>query len=130
MSGLTVVRKVEFSNGVERRPEEEVDTPTQPPIPRIAQLMALAIRFEEMLRDGEVRNQSEMAVIAGVTRARVSQIMGLLNLSPEIQENLLFEPQGRCERELRSMLSIACWGRQETAFSYPRQSEIVYTILQ
>jgi len=115
MSGLTVVRKVEFSNGVERKPEE-TDTPTQPPIPRIAQLMALAIRFEEMLRDGEVRNQTELAVIAGVSRARVSQIMGLLNLSPRLQESLLFGHRKCCERELRSVLSIACWRRQEAVF--------------
>ena len=113
MSGLTVVRKVEFSNGVERKPEE---TDTRPPVPRIAQLMALAIRFEEMLRDGEVRNQTELAVIAGVTRARVSQIMGLLNLSPQLQEGLLFEPLGRCEREMRSGLQIACWSNQKTVF--------------
>ena len=126
MSGLTVVRKVEFSNGVERRPEEP-DPPTRPPVPRIAQLMALAIRFEEMLRDGEVRNQTELAVIAGVTRARVSQVMGLLNLSPRLQEILLFEPQRRCERELRSTIQVSLWDEQTAAF--PSTSNPQITIL-
>ena len=115
MSGLTIVRTVEFSNGVERRPEEP-DPPTRPPVPRIAQLMALAIRFEEMLRDGEVRNQTELAEIAGVTRARICQIMGLLNLSPRIQEALLFSPRKCCERELRSVLQISDWQDQKTVF--------------
>ena len=113
MSSLTIVRTVEFSNGVEHRPEER---DTRPPIPRIAQLMALAIRFEEMLRDGEVRNQTELAEIAGVTRARICQIMGLLNLSPRIQEALLFSPRKCCERELRSVLQISDWQDQKTVF--------------
>ena len=110
MSGLTVVRKVEFSNGMERQPEE---TDTRPPIPRIAQLMALAIRFEEMLRDGEVRNQTELAVIAGVTRARICQIMGLLNLSAGMQEKVLMMEGGDvAERNIRGALAEVDWGRQ------------------
>ena len=111
MSGLIVVRKVEFSNWVERKPEEQ---DTKPPVPRIAQLMALAIRFEEMLRDGEVRNQTELAVIAGVTRARVSQIMGLLNLGAGMQEKVLMMEDGDvAERNIRGALAEVDWGRQE-----------------
>ena len=113
MSGLTIVRTVEFGSGMEQQPEE---TDTQPPVPRIAQLMALAIRFEEMLRDGEVRNQSELAVIAGVTRARVSQIMGLLNLSPGIQEKvLMMEDEDVAERNIRGAMAEVDWGRQGLA---------------
>jgi hypothetical protein len=53
--------------------------------------MALAIHMEQLLRDGRVKDQAELATIAGVTRARVTQVMGLLNLAPAIQEELLEE---------------------------------------
>ena len=48
--------------------------------------MALAIRFDQLLRNGEVRDQAELAKLGQVTRARVSQIMDLLQLAPAIQE--------------------------------------------
>jgi hypothetical protein len=58
-------------------------------IPRITRLMALAIKFQDMIDRGEVRDYADIARLGYVTRARVTQIMNLLNLAPEIQENLL-----------------------------------------
>ena len=62
------------------------------PIPRIARLMALAIRFEGLLREGTIRDHAELARLGRVTRARMAQIMRLLNLAPDIQEQILFLP--------------------------------------
>ena len=59
------------------------------PVPRIAQLLALAIRFEKMLQSGEVASMAEISRRYGVSRARVSQVMSLLSLAPEIQEAIL-----------------------------------------
>jgi len=59
-------------------------------VPRLARLMALAIRFDGLLRRGEVRDYADLARLGHVTRARVTQIMNLLNLTPDIQEALLF----------------------------------------
>jgi hypothetical protein len=42
--------------------------------------MALAVRFEVMLKRGEVKDYAELARVGHVTRARVTQIMNLLNL--------------------------------------------------
>ncbi len=52
--------------------------------------MALAIRFERLLEDGVVANQSELAQLARVTQPRMTQIMNLLHLAPDIQEAILF----------------------------------------
>ncbi len=46
----------------------------------IAKLMALAIRFEQMAWGGEVADYAELARLRHVTRARMTQIMNLLNL--------------------------------------------------
>ncbi|RIK71915.1 MAG: hypothetical protein DCC67_19980 [Planctomycetota bacterium] len=62
-------------------------------IPRVARLMALAIRCEQLIRDGVVADQSELARYGRITTTRMTQIMSLLNLAPDIQEQLLFLPR-------------------------------------
>src|SRR5947207_1855432 len=79
-------------------PMRAKDGTASPPLPRITQLMALAIKLEGMRREGIIRDYSEVARLGHVSRARVSQIMSLLQLAPDLQEQLLFLPalqQGR-----------------------------------
>jgi hypothetical protein len=64
-------------------------------IPRVARLMALAIRFESLLLSGQIRHQAELARLGRVTRARVSQILNLIHLAPDLQEEILFLQGGR-----------------------------------
>ena len=61
-------------------------------IPRISRPMALATRFDGLIRSGEVADQADLARLAHVTRARVTQIMSLLSLAPDIHEELLLLP--------------------------------------
>ena len=58
-------------------------------IPRISRYMALAIHFEDLIRQGVVTDYADLARLGHVTRARVTQIMNLRLLAPEIQEELL-----------------------------------------
>lgn len=87
-------------------------------LPRIARLLALAIKFEGMIQAGVAEDYADLARLGGVTRARMTQIMNLLNLAPDIQEAILFLPRtvsGRdpiTERALRQVSSLADWGRQ------------------
>ena len=60
---------------------------------RVIRIMALAIPCEQLIRDGVIKNQSELARYAQVTTARMTHIMWLVNLAPEIQEALLFLPR-------------------------------------
>jgi hypothetical protein len=87
-------------------------------IPRIARLMALAIRFDGLLRSNTVRDYAELARLGRVTRARMTQIMQLLNLAPDIQEQILFlpGPKGLAERNLRSVVSRIDWDEQRRLF--------------
>jgi hypothetical protein len=89
-----------------------------PIVPRIARLMALAIRFEGMLRNETVRDYAELARLGGVTRARMTQIMKLLDLAPDIQERILFLPniRGLNERNLRPVVRRIDWGEQRRLF--------------
>jgi hypothetical protein len=87
-------------------------------IPRIARLMALAIRLEELVRDESVQNYAELAQLGRVTRARMTQIMKLLQLAPDLQEQLLFLPevQGLNERNLRAIVQQLDWSKQRRMF--------------
>ena len=62
-------------------------------VPRVAKLLALAHRFEGLLREGVVHGYAELARLGRVTPARVSQVMALLGLAPDIQEAVLFLPR-------------------------------------
>jgi hypothetical protein len=55
--------------------------------------MALAIRMDGLVRGGEVADYADLARLGHVSRARVTQIMNLLQLAPDIQEALLFLPR-------------------------------------
>ena len=80
--------------------------------------MTLAIRFDQLIRDDVVADQAELARLGHVTRARLTQTMNLLNLAPEIQEEILFLSalgHGRCsvsERQLRPIAAEVDWRRQ------------------
>jgi hypothetical protein len=120
-SNLTFQCKVHFTHARRGRKQMAVgEAPVPAPVPlgrvpRIARLMALAIRFERLLADGEVRDYADLARLGHVTRARVTQIMNLLNLAPDIQEHLLFLPPievGRDvikEWQLRPIAAEPCW---------------------
>jgi len=64
--------------------------------------MALAIWFDELIRTGKVGTYAELARIGGVSRARVTQIMDLLDLDAPLQARLLEGGEHLpTERELR-----------------------------
>ena len=87
-------------------------------VPRISRLMALAIHFDELIRTGAVKDQAELARLGRVSRARLTQIMNLLNLAPDIQEAVLTlqlsgtERKCPSERQLRPIMASHSWAQQ------------------
>jgi hypothetical protein len=87
-------------------------------VPRVARLMALAIRCDALVRDGLVADQSELARLGHITTARMTQIMSLLSLAPDIQEQILFLPRtqhGRDvvkETDIRPIAATLDWRKQ------------------
>lgn len=111
--------------GRERAPAPAGDAqqPVSPGrVPRAARLMALAIRFDGLVREGAVSTQAELAAAGHVTRARVTQIMNLLYLAPDLQEAVLHLPlvqAGRdpvTEHELRKVVAKVEWSEQRSAW--------------
>jgi hypothetical protein len=103
---------------LEAGPEPKPVTREPGRVPRVARLLALALRIDEQVRKGELTSYAEVAVRGHVTRARVSQIINLLNLAPDLQEAILFLPRterGRDAimlRDLQPIASIVDWRKQ------------------
>ena len=87
-------------------------------VPRVSRLMALALRLQELVRSGVVADYAALARLGHVSRARISQIMNLLSLAPDIQETLLFLPpvqRGRAPLQLSQLQPLAAildWQQQ------------------
>lgn len=125
LTGSFKVTKVGKRTGP-RRPAPTTTDATSPPsgrVPRVARLMALAIRLDGLIQSGEVASQRELAAVARVTPARLTQILNLLHLTPQIQEHLLLMPpitRGKdpiTERELRHITAVSCWKMQQVLWS-------------
>ncbi len=87
---------------------------------RVAVLLATAHRFHEMLRSGAVANLEQLARRLGVTRARVSQVLALTLLAPDIQEAVLELQGGERKRgrvtevDLREIVAEPEWSAQRS----------------
>ena len=99
-------------------PATETTKARLPRIPRIAQLLALARHIDDLVRSGTVCSYAMAARLGHVSRARMSQIVALLNLAPDLQEQLLFlqrPARGRTAPVLRQVLHVAAaldWDEQ------------------
>jgi len=132
---LAFIRQHNARRAVRPVPKEEPADPPPGRVPRVTKLMALALRFEHLLASGVVRDQAELAELGHVTRARVTQIMNLLYLAPDIQEEILFLPcitEGRdpiTERHLRPIAAVLDWRKQRRLWKQllaDQQVEIAY----
>jgi hypothetical protein len=95
------------------------DSPGPPRIPRVTRLMALAIKFQDMVDRGEVWDYADLARLGYVTRARLTQIMNLNLLAPDIQESVLMPgatPHRITERRLREITVLDWWEEQRKIY--------------
>jgi hypothetical protein len=77
----------------------------------VVELLRKAQEWRRQLDAGDVPTQAAIACREGITRARVTQVMGLLRLAPEIQEHVLSLPDmvrrpAITERALRPIAQI------------------------
>jgi hypothetical protein len=54
--------------------------------------MALAIQFQDMIHRGDARDYADIARLGCITRERISQVMELVWLAPDIQKEILEFP--------------------------------------
>jgi hypothetical protein len=112
---VRVESKVYFTH-VGKRKRKLSSEPLEEPIesgriPRITRMLALAHRFDRLIREGTVVDQADLARLGHVSRARVTQVLTLMQLAPDIQEAILFLPRIQDGREViqeHEIRPIAC----------------------
>lgn len=114
---------------LERRSRSPVVLQTQTPTPgpsrrpaRIAKMIALAHHIQTGIDRGELGDRASVARALKLTRARVTQLLDLLLLAPDIQAKLLeleavdgVEPLA--ERRLRCLARQPRWDLQREGFA-------------
>ena len=120
--------KVKFETAASKHGQQRIRSPKPskpgppPQTTHVSRLMALAIRLEHLIETGQIANQAEIARAAGLTRARVTQILNLANLAPDIQQAVLeladhpSESTRLKEAELRHYSQIHSWSKQRRLF--------------
>jgi hypothetical protein len=90
----TLTRRVPADRVVHAVPTRVLNRkpPKAPRTPRVVELLRKAIAWQSLLKSGEVASQAAIARREGITRARVTQVMGMLRLAPEIQQHVLSLP--------------------------------------
>ena len=120
----SVTRRVPSERVVSAAPPTTKSKRTSPNklrTPRVAELLKNARKWERLLDSGEVSSQAGIARSEGLTRARVTQILGLLRLPSEIQEVILSLPKtdrrpAITERALRPIVLLEDSRKQLEAF--------------
>jgi hypothetical protein len=67
-------------------------------LPRVTQVLALAIQFQDMIERGDARDYADLARLGCLSRERMSQIMELIWLAPDIQQEILRFPSTHTSR--------------------------------
>lgn len=111
-------RRVELSNTPPTRLEPR--TPVRRPA-KVARMLALAHHLQRAIDQGLVADRAAVARNLGQTRARITQLLDLLLLAPDLQERVLVlmstdgtEPV--TERELRRLTTVREWRVQRLRF--------------
>lgn len=120
---ITVTKKIVVTHAAQGR-RRLVDKPSfimatpEGRTPRVSKTMAIALHFDALIQAGKLLDMKELAALACVTTSRLTQVMNLLHLAPDIQEDLLFLPrvfQGRDpihEKRLRFLCQEICFEKQ------------------
>jgi hypothetical protein len=108
-------------------PNKEPEPPPKSRPAKVAQMLALAHDVQGKLDRGDYRDHAEAAKSRGLSSARVSQLLELTLLAPDIQEEVLFleavdgeEPLA--ERALHRVVQFPVWSDQRREWRTLRRS--------
>jgi hypothetical protein len=100
-------------------------------VPKITLLLVLGHHFEQLVRDGVMRDYAEIARQTGLSRARVTQIANLTLLAPEIQSWILYgKVRLRTESHIRRVCSAHAWESQGIRWETGDQDSVDFLLPQ
>jgi DNA invertase Pin-like site-specific DNA recombinase len=111
----TSARKEHSKTSQSSTAESDSEVAGPPSVPRVSRLLALALKMEQMIQEGTVKNYSELAHLGQVSTARITQVMNLLHLAPDIQEDVLLANRPTDwlrESAIRKLSTVVLWSEQ------------------
>ena len=121
-SALSVEYKVDFGvdNGgrqkdvrkTRKSPAKKKKKRVSKKLPHVTRLLALAHHLQGLIDKGVVNDYADIARLSNLSRARLSQIMNLTLLAPQIQEEILFSCDRINEKSVRMVLKTPIWEEQ------------------
>ncbi|MCU0657350.1 MAG: hypothetical protein MUF64_19450 [Polyangiaceae bacterium] len=89
---------------------------------RVARMLAMAHEIERLIAEGAFTDRADAARKLGFTRARISQLLDLTLLAPDLQERLLMMETTAgadpiTEHKLRCVVAQASWQEQREAWA-------------
>ena len=122
-SATEIQFRLHASKRAERSDTAEAPSSCRGRLPRVTQVLALAIHFQDMIRRGEACDYADLARLGCITRERMSQIMELIWLAPEIQQEILEFPANKTGRfpisevAARRVAETLVWAEQREKWS-------------
>lgn len=128
----TLADRLVLKGSLFRRQGRRVELTNTPPTPleprapvrrpaKVARMLALAHHLQRLIDQGLVADRAALARKLGLTRARVTQLLDLLLLAPDLQVVVLnleaidgVEPM--TERQLRTVAHWGFWATQRTSW--------------
>src|SRR5467141_3813765 len=119
---MSKIAPLEIQFQLRGRPRVTIDDAVARPVagrlPQITRVLALAIHLDNLIRQGGARDYADIGRLSCLCRERVSQMMRLNYLAPDIQVELLYlppTPTGRypvSETAVRKIASLLSWDEQ------------------
>jgi DNA invertase Pin-like site-specific DNA recombinase len=89
---------------------------------KVARMLALAHHTDRAIREGRFPDQATVARFLEMSRARITYLLQLVSLAPDLQEQILFMEaidgaQRVTERHLRPIARIPSWAQQRAVWA-------------
>ena len=107
-------KRVPGAREIESAKDTDGSEKTKSPASRLARMLALAHHVERLVEDGTLKDYADAAELLSITRARMAQVMALLNLSARVQGAILSGKLTVAERGIRSLTLDTNWDQQQT----------------
>ena len=111
---------------------ETAARPSAGRLPQITRVLALAVHLDNLIREGHAKDYADIGRLSCLCRERVSQIMRLNYLAPDIQLELLYLPPvatGRypiSETAVRKIASLLVWADQRREWMALKQQQHLF----
>lgn len=96
-----------------------IEKPRDPSVSPAARNLALAHRLDQLIQQGLIADYTAAARLLGVSQPRLTHLMSMLLLAPQIQDAILAGTIAPGDKALRKLARVADWREQLALVAKP-----------